>query len=703
MHSHEKEEKKTIYFKTLVTIVATILCVLLTIVTTCFYKTESIYALLFCPIVIAGVWFRHKALYAALALGVTQIICDYAVNGTVLFGTYLSAGMFVCVALLLGSLVQVKENEQEGIKDKYKSLFYNSIEFVFVTQDSKVVIHNNLGTKITGYSQEELSNINPFDLVYPDDKNKVLNHFKFNLSENSPENESVFRLIKKDGSTIWVILSSAQIEWEGKPATINVLLDATNRKNVEETLKHSERELSLLISQMQSGLVFCELTKNGQGIEDDSVILKTNKSIHEIMELDNNIDGKSFKEALPELKELFDKLKNVAKGGAKIQSEIYLTKFGKYLNYYAFSPSKNQFAVFFNDITDQKKCEREIQFLDFHDSLTGLYNGRYLESEIQKYNNVNSGKTSIIVAQLNGIKLANNAFRHLSWNDYLLKFANILKDECREIDTIIRADRDKFVVLLPLADKETTEKIIQSIRNRVDKETEKNAVFSAAIGYEIKNDIADDINEIYEQAENNMFKDKLLMSNNVRGRNIQTILNALYRISEVEQAHATNVSNISEQVAAAMGISSYETQQIKTAALLHDVGNISIDPSILTKSGKYTEEEWETLKKHPEAGYRILSASGMYTHIAKYVLEHHERWDGAGYPKGLKAEEISLPARIIAIVDSFDAMTTDKPYKKAHTFEEAIAEIEANAGKQYDPEVVRVFVDNVAPNFKTNT
>ena len=131
------------------------------------------------------------------------------------------------------------------------------------------------------------------------------------------------------------------------------------------------------------------------------------------------------------------------------------------------------------------------------------------------------------------------------------------------------------------------------------------------------------------------------------------------------------------------------------SGLLHDIGKIAIDENILNKPGKLTDEEWEEVKRHPEIGYRILSTVNDMSEMAGYVLAHHEKWNGTGYPKGLKGEEIPLQSRIITIADSYDAMTSERSYRNALSEEDAIEELKVNAGIQFDPELVKVFVEKV--------
>jgi putative nucleotidyltransferase with HDIG domain len=159
--------------------------------------------------------------------------------------------------------------------------------------------------------------------------------------------------------------------------------------------------------------------------------------------------------------------------------------------------------------------------------------------------------------------------------------------------------------------------------------------------------------------------------------------------------HSQNVANLARSIAENMNFSQLEVSQIYYAGLVHDIGKALIPVEIITKNGKLTKEEYDKVKEHPTIGYRALSNSKELTSIAKFVLSHHERWDGKGYPNGLKEEEICIESRILAIADSFDAMTTDRPYRKAFSIDEAINEIENNIGNQFDPEIARVAIDKV--------
>jgi HD-GYP domain-containing protein (c-di-GMP phosphodiesterase class II) len=158
------------------------------------------------------------------------------------------------------------------------------------------------------------------------------------------------------------------------------------------------------------------------------------------------------------------------------------------------------------------------------------------------------------------------------------------------------------------------------------------------------------------------------------------------------QGHSARVSEYTVAIARRMGVGEPEITDIRRGALLHDVGKIGIPDAILLKPGKLSPEEWVEMKRHPWIGHRILSGINFLERSLPIVISHQERFDGSGYPRGLRGEEIPLGARIFAVVDTLDAMTSDRPYRRALTYEDAREEIIRNSGVQFDPEVVKIFL-----------
>lgn len=196
-------------------------------------------------------------------------------------------------------------------------------------------------------------------------------------------------------------------------------------------------------------------------------------------------------------------------------------------------------------------------------------------------------------------------------------------------------------------------------------------------------------------AEDRMYDSKINQRVDLRNLTIKAIIDSLFQHDEKELLHSKRVAELCGLTAKALGLNSEEVKQFKLAGLMHDIGKFNIDRKILDKSGTLNAKEWEIIKKHSETGFRVLSSSAEFQHVAQYVCEHHERWDGTGYPHKLKGKEISLTARVIALADAYDAMTLRRTYKPLLSNQEAAEEIERCAGTQFDPEIVPVFINKV--------
>lgn len=173
---------------------------------------------------------------------------------------------------------------------------------------------------------------------------------------------------------------------------------------------------------------------------------------------------------------------------------------------------------------------------------------------------------------------------------------------------------------------------------------------------------------------------------------IQALTNAMEAKDAYTRGHADRVGKYAVKLAKALNLSDKKIENIKNAAILHDIGKIGIDDQILKKPDKLTDEEYKKIKQHPSIGAEILKGVNFFKEVTNIVKYHHERYDGKGYPDGLKENEIPTEAAILAIADVYDAMTSDRPYRKALSKEVALGEIEKNAGTQFNPEFAKVFV-----------
>lgn len=355
-------------------------------------------------------------------------------------------------------------------------------------------------------------------------------------------------------------------------------------------------------------------------------------------------------------------------------------------------------VLVFRDFTEKKKSRDEIAYLSFHDHLTGLYNRRFYEEELVRLDTARNWPLTIVMGDVNGLKLINDSFGHATGDQLLIKTAAALTDGCRADDIIARIGGDEFIILFPQTDAFEAAQMITRIKNSLQNNSIVGLEISVSFGYATKTSAADDTDEIFKQAEDMMYHNKLYEGASLKSRVIDTIIDVINHKSDREEIHSQQVSILCEKMAVALRMDAHQIKELKAFGLLHDIGKIAISDQILNKSGRLSDAEWLEMKNHAEIGYRILCTNKELTEIADYVLAHHERWDGQGYPKGLKGIEIPLQARICAIADAYDAMTNERSYKSTLPRDLAVAELLKHAGTQFDPELVGIFIDQVWPD-----
>jgi diguanylate cyclase (GGDEF)-like protein len=293
---------------------------------------------------------------------------------------------------------------------------------------------------------------------------------------------------------------------------------------------------------------------------------------------------------------------------------------------------------------------------------------------------------------LNGLKLSNDAFGHQKGDELLIKTAQVIKETCRQDEIVSRHGGDEFVILLPKTSEEEAEVLLKRIRQRAKEIKIDPIEISFSAGIATKNEETQDINKIFKYADDKMYRQKLYEDKDNSGNIINAIIKTLNEKNKREEEHSKRVSEIAGKIAESLGYTEEKIKEVKILGHLHDVGKVGIKESILNKDGKLTEEEWKIIKTHPEIGYRILSEINEFSELAGYVLAHHERYDGKGYPKGLPCDEVPQLSKIISVADAFDAMTSERTYKDKMTTEQAVEELKRNAGTQFDPEIVEAFI-----------
>jgi diguanylate cyclase (GGDEF)-like protein/PAS domain S-box-containing protein len=349
---------------------------------------------------------------------------------------------------------------------------------------------------------------------------------------------------------------------------------------------------------------------------------------------------------------------------------------------------------FCRNITERKQTEDKIKYLGFHDKLTGLYNRAFLEEEIKRVDTERQLPISIIMGDLNNLKLINDTYGHQTGDWLIESAAELIKNSCRDEDIIARWGGDEFVVLLPQTTVKESEKIIKRINQQIDKEEGELAV-SISLGTASKIDQDINLISVLSKAEDRMYKNKIASRKSARSSVLSAFLTSLKEKSSETEEHVQRMSKMAKRFGEKVGLSNSEQDRLYLLTQMHDIGKIAVSEEILNKPAKLDDEEWEKVKKHPETGFRITSNLEDFAHISHEILHHHEHWDGSGYPDGLAGEDIPRLSRMLSIIDAYDVMISGRPYKKAMTETEAVAELKSCTGSQFDPALVDNFIESL--------
>ena len=356
----------------------------------------------------------------------------------------------------------------------------------------------------------------------------------------------------------------------------------------------------------------------------------------------------------------------------------------------------NGVVLVFRDFTARREKQARIEYLSYHDQTTGLFNRRYMEEEVKERKIFRELPLSVIMADVNGLKLTNDVFGHLMGDQVLQRAADLIKSECQDNAVVARIGGDEFLILLPQSGAEVAEDLVNRIQRRIADEKVDYIPLSLSFGWAARTHEDETFEQVYKLAEDKMYRHKLHESPSMRSNTLKTIIQTLHEKLPGEKQHSLRVSQICKQIGEELAYSSDRIAELQMVALVHDIGKIVVDDAVLHKPGQLNLVECEQMKRHSETGYRILSSVNDMAHLANYILAHHENWDGSGYPAGLKRDQIPLESRIIRIADAYDAMTSDRCYRDALSPEQAKEEIKNKMGICFDPHIAQIFLDKIA-------
>lgn len=369
----------------------------------------------------------------------------------------------------------------------------------------------------------------------------------------------------------------------------------------------------------------------------------------------------------------------------------------------------------------------ELKGLANEDGLTGLYNHKFFHETLRKkIKSCEKDGTPICVIfmDIDYFKNYNDFYGHQKGDEVLRTIGHLLKEMSRKEDVVARYGGEEFAIIQTNVQEKEAVETAEKIRKKIEEtyfdgeENQPNGSITVSIGISVYPDKAKDDVELIKSADDALYRAKFFNKNRVETyssildelkeaidekhidliTSIKTLISVINAKDRYTYGHVERVVYYSRLLADKLKLNEGDKKSFIYSAYMHDIGKINIDKEILNKKMPLTKEEWEILKQHPDNGVDIIKSVKSLSNIIPMIKHHHERYDGNGYPEKLKGEEIPYLARALTVVDSFDAMTSNRPYNKRKTFEEAIEELKNCSGSQFDPEIAEAFIEAIKEN-----
>jgi diguanylate cyclase (GGDEF)-like protein/PAS domain S-box-containing protein len=576
----------------------------------------------------------------------------------------------------------------------YQAFFQSSeIAAIIAGSDGAILHANRQFLKLSKYSRAEIRKKTWPELIVGGDPGKTKQYQEF-IDRNGPDtaSSSNFQLALRDGTVRDVLIIRNRLKLNGYAAVS--FIDITKYVKAGKRISISEEKYRSVIESTDDSVYMVDrdcryLFVNRQvlsrlGIDEPDIIGRRYADFHNA---NDNFDFAGYVE------KVFDRKASL--------SYEHKTDSGKRCTLRTLSPILDPqtgeikcVAVISKDISELKKTEEKLKYLSLHDPLTNLYNRAYFEEEMHRLDNSRFELVGLIMCDIDGLKLINDTLGHEKGDELLMKASQIIKRSFRENDVVTRVGGDEFAVLLPNTPRSKVEEICSRIKNIIADYNKKNRnlPLGISIGFSTRSGPGQSMAELYREADNSMYSEKLFGSQKFRGVIVKNLLSTIEDIGITTRNSSRRLRKLVTVLGGAVGLPEKKMKDLVLLAQFHDIGNIGVHHRTLLKEEALTPDELLEVRKHCDIGHRIAQSSASLTHIAEYILKHHEWWNGGGYPLGISGDDIPLESRIIAIADAYEAMTGGRPHRKAISKKKALQELKDCAGTQFDPELVSTFI-----------
>jgi diguanylate cyclase (GGDEF)-like protein/PAS domain S-box-containing protein/putative nucleotidyltransferase with HDIG domain len=596
------------------------------------------------------------------------------------------------------------------LRDLKNQISYTSLEQIKINQvfdqvplyicefdeKTKLKYVNKKYAQHVGLSSEEMIGKSFIDFIEGEEKSIILDHIS-KLNKDNPTIQYTHRNSFSHQAEWIEWIDMAIFNDLGEIHTYYSLgLDVTDRKNLEIKEQEELSMLRSLINSHKATMIFID-PDNGKIVDANPAACTfygyTKEELRQLKIHDINM--------LPS--ERVDELvKDVSQASQEFFTFPHRLKSGEIRMVHVYSSPirlKDRtilYSIIF-DVTDKELALKEINHLAYNDYLTGLRNRRFFEESFVRYLNQDV-RVGLILADINGLKLVNDHYGYQCGDFLINEAARQIKQYIPDVDVFARIGGDEFAILL----KDISHDNLVQLSDRLEKELELDVEYqgqklylSVSFGHSIQRVDQMTLDELFKSAESMLQEKKSYNIKSSRSHMINAMMSTLFQKSSREQNHSIRVAEFCVVIAEQLSMSKEQINKLKIAATLHDIGKIVIDEKILNKTERLTVDEWKVMREHPSKGARILEDIEEYRDIAYIVETHHERYDGLGYPLGLKGDDIPLKSRIIAVADAFDAMTQFRTYRNTISFKDAVEELRRSSGTQFDSDIVEIFAEYI--------
>lgn len=622
----------------------------------------------------------------------------------------------------------------EESEEKYRAIVEATHDGIFIYRDLNVLYANERLCELYGAPMQEILTMSPLDFFIPEERPRIAEYtFLRAAGEYAPPCYETTAM-RKDGSLITLEMNISKLRFGNQDAFLGVARDISERKlaeklrdalyQISETVNLCANldEMYAAVHHIISG--FVKADNFFIALYDESTSLLTYP--YYIDQYDTPPKPEQFEHGLTEY---------VIRSGKPLMAPLTLQKalrasgavrkvgtdsldwlgiplrttdnrilgalvVQSYQEGFTYNQRDKDILLFVSSqvamAIDRKRAQEQLRYFSSHDGLTGFFNRAYFEKQLQ-FLQQEPPMQAIIVCDVDGLKLVNDTLGHAAGDDLLRACAKLLKEALPPNATAFRIGGDEFALLLPESSDEQTSLVCRNVYQAMEEynEVSDSVRLSMSLGYSVRHHSHQTLSDVFKEADNYMYREKLHRSQSTRSSIVNTLMKLLEARDFITEGHGDRMQDMAALLAQTIGMPEKRINDIRLLAQFHDIGKVGIPDYILFKPGPLTPEERIHMQRHAEIGYRIAQSAPDLLPISDWILKHHEHWDGTGYPLGLKGEDIPLACRILSIVDSYDAMTSDRPYRFAMPKEEALKELLRCAGTQFDPLLVEAFLETI--------